>query len=101
MKHLAYTHSSNRALVETLTGWIRRMLPVPLRSPNVRGTGHQRGRRILIALGWILTLVIQTVLLILVAELIELAHGLASLYLDLARQQLDLTSLYVSATAPE
>jgi hypothetical protein len=99
MKHLAYKHSSNRALVETLTGWIRGMLPASLRSPNVRGAGPHPGRRVLVVAGWILTLVIQAVLLILVAELIELAHGLASLYLDLARQQLDLTSLYVAATS--
>lgn len=99
MRHLAYTHSSNRTLVETICGWIRRMLPAPFRSPNVRGAGTHRGRRLLVVAGWILTLVIQAVLLVLVAELIELAHGLASLYLDLARQQLDLTSLYVAATS--
>lgn len=101
MRHLAYTHSSNRALVETLTGWIRGMLPAPLRSPNVRGAGTHKGRRLLVLAGWILTLVIQAALLLLVSELIEIAHGVMTLYLDLAEQQLELTHLYVAATTPQ
>lgn len=100
MKHLPYTHSVNRTLVETICGWIRQVLPVPLRSPRVRGTGIHPARAVLVAVGWILTLTIQAGLLLLVAELIELAHGVMTLYLDLAEQQLELTSLYVAATTP-
>jgi hypothetical protein len=40
-------------------------------------------------------------LLVLVAELVEVIHGVMELYLDLAQQQLDLTSLYVAATTPK
>lgn len=101
MRHLAYTHSVNRTLVETMTMAVRRVLPRPLRSPNVRGRGTHPGRAVLVALGWILTLTIQAVLLLLVSELIELAHGVMTLYLDLAEQQLELTHLYVAATTPQ
>jgi hypothetical protein len=54
-----------------------------------------------VAVGWVITLSVQAALILLVAELVEVAHGVMELYLDLAQQQLDLTSLYVSATGPE
>lgn len=101
MKHLAYKHTVNRTLVETMARAIRQKLPDPLRSPNVGGSGHQWRSRVLVAVGWLIVLVTQAALLLLVAELVEVAHGVMELYLDLAQQQLDLTSLYVSATGPE
>lgn len=101
MKHLAYVHQRNVTLVETLGILVRRMLPRPLRSPNVpSGRGHLWSR-VLVALGWLITLAVQAALLLLVSELVSVAHGVMSLYLDLAQQQLDLTSLYVSATTPK
>lgn len=101
MKHLAYVHTPNRTLVETMGAAIRRMLPGPLRFPQVKaGPGHVRAR-ILVGIGWLITLAVQAALILLVAELVEVAHGVMELYLDLAQQQLDLTSLYVKATSPE
>lgn len=101
MKHLAYEHTPNRTLVETMGVAIRRMLPGPLRFPQDRGPGHQWRGRILVGIGWLITLAVQAALILLIAELVEVAHGVMELYLDLARQQLDLTSLYVEATSPK
>lgn len=100
MKHLAYNHTPNRTLVETMGRAIRRVLPVPLRvPPNTAGPVPIR-RRILYLTGWILTIAIQAALLVLLSELVEVIHGVMSLYLDLAEQQLELTHLYVAATGP-
>lgn len=77
------------------------MLPAPLRSPKVAAGPALWGSRILVGVGWVIALAIQAGLLVLVAELVEVIHGVMDLYLDLAQQQLDLTSLYVSATSPE
>jgi hypothetical protein len=55
----------------------------------------------LVGLGWLIALAVQAALLLVIAELVEVCHGVMELYLDLAQQQLDLTSLYVSATGPE
>jgi hypothetical protein len=52
-----------------------------------------------VGIGWLVALAVQAALLLLVAELVEVAHGVMELYLDLAQQQLDLTSLYVKATS--
>lgn len=70
------------------------------RSPAEPGQ-RQLGRWVLTSVCWVLALLIQAGLLVLVAELVEVIHGVMNLYLDLAQQQLDLTSLYVSATGPE
>jgi hypothetical protein len=100
MKHLPYDHSVNRSLAETLGSWVRQMLPGPLqRSPEGAGRVTLRSR-LLVLLGWILTIAIQAALLVLLAELVEVIHGVMSLYLDLAEQQLELTHLYVAATTP-
>lgn len=101
MKHLAYTHSQQRTLVEIMAIAIRRMLPARLRSPNAAAPGHQWRSRVLVCVGWLIVLVVQAALILLVAELVEVAHGVMELYLDLAQQQLDLTSLYVEATTPQ
>ncbi len=101
MKHLEYRHSVNRTLVETLGHWVRGMLPGALRSPKASAPGSHWRSRLLVAVGWVITLSVQAALILLVAELVEVAHGVMELYLDLAQQQLDLTSLYVSATGPE
>lgn len=100
MKHLPYGHTVNKSLVETLVGGVRQMLPASLRSPKLGATSAPWRSRILIGVGWLIALAVQAALLLLVAELIEVAHGVMELYLDLAQQQLDLTSLYVSATEP-
>lgn len=101
MKHLAYKHTPNRTLVETMGAVIRRMLPGPLQFPRVVAGRVPWTSRVLVGIGWLLVLVIQAGLLVLIAELVEVIHGVMELYLDLAQQQLDLTSLYVSATSPE
>lgn len=101
MKHLPYGHSPNRTLAETLLRAIRRRVPVRMNvPPSASGREYTRGR-LIVAFGWILALAVQAALLIALAELVEIIHGVMSLYLDLAQQQLDLTSLYVSATGPE
>ena len=100
MKHIAYRHTVNRTLAETMLGGIRRLLPSRLRSPNVQGGRGPLGGRLLVACGWFIALAVQAALLVVVAELVEIIHGVMALYLDLAQQQLDLTSLYVAATNP-
>lgn len=101
MKHIAYRHTPVRSLAETMLGGIRRWLPSRLRSPKLEGgRGHLRSR-VLVGISWLVALAVQAALLLLIAELVEVAHGVMELYLDLAQQQLDLTSLYVSATGPE
>lgn len=100
MKHLAYIHTPTRTLAGTILGGIRQMLPAPLRSPNDEGSRHHIRSRVLVGIGWLVALAVQAALLLLVAELVEVAHGVMELYLDLAQQQLDLTSLYVKATEP-
>lgn len=100
MKHLAYGHSVNKSLAVTLFGAVRAVLPGPLRSPNVAAGPAPIRSRILVGIGWLIALAVQAALLLLVAELVEVAHGVMELYLDLAQQQLDLTTLYVAATTP-
>ena len=101
MKHLQYSHTLNHSRAETCGWWINGMLPVRLRSPKVADTPVATRSRFLVLIGWLITLIVQAALLILVSELVAVAHGVMSLYLDLAQQQLDLTSLYVSATNPK
>jgi len=69
-------------------------------SPKEAGD-RRLGHRLIKLACWLLALAIQAGLLVLVAELVEVIHGVMELYLDLAQQQLDLTSLYVAATSPE
>lgn len=101
MKHLPYGHTRNESLAETIVKGVRGMLPAPLRSPNAGGAGPHLRSRLLVAIGWLIVLVVQAALLLLVAEMIEIAHGVMDLYLDLAQQQLDLTSTYIAATTPK
>lgn len=101
MKHLPYGHTRNRTLVETLFNGVRSVLPGPLRSPKSAAGPVPVRARILVAIGWLIALAVQAALLVVIAELVEVIHGVMDLYLDLAQQQLDLTSLYVSATSPE
>jgi hypothetical protein len=56
---------------------------------------------VLCIVGWLVALIIQAALLVALSELVELVHGVMNLYLDLAEQQLELTSLYVAATSPK
>lgn len=76
-------------------------MPGSLQFPQVRSGPGSVSARILVATGWLIALAVQAALLLVVAELVEICHGVIELYLDLAQQQLDLTSLYVAATAPE
>lgn len=99
MKHLAYSHSRQIPLVETMTVWTHKMLPGWLRRPEL-GASRTNWRGVALCIvGWILALAIQAALLVALAELVEVIHGVMNLYLDLAQQQLDLTSLYVKATS--
>lgn len=101
MKHLPYGHTRNRSLVETLIHGVRSVLPGPLQFPQ-GGAGPVSVRaRILVGIGWLITLAVQAALLLVIAELVEVCHGVMELYLDLAQQQLDLTSIYVAATSPK
>jgi hypothetical protein len=100
MKHLAYRHPVNKSLAVTMLEGIRVMLPPALRSPKLGAPAVPWKGRLLVAGGWLIALVIQAGLLVMVAELVEVIHGVMDLYLDLAQQQLDLTSLYISATEP-
>lgn len=101
MKHLPYGHTRNKSLVETFVMGVRRVLPGPLQFPQVQsGPGSVRAR-ILVGAGWLIALAVQAALLLVIAELVEVCHGVMELYLDLAQQQLDLTSLYAAATTPE
>ena len=84
-----------------MLGGIRKVLPAPLRSPKYTGSGHLIRSRIVVALGWLVALAVQAALLLVIAELVEVCHGVMELYLDLAQQQLDLTSIYVEATTPK
>lgn len=101
MKHLAYVHSRNYSLVETLGSVLRRMLPAPLRNSPAERRRHPWISRLLVCLGWVIVLVVQAALVLVVREVIELCHGVIGLYLDLAKLQLDLTSQYVAATSPK
>lgn len=80
---------------------VRRCLPATLRRPQAPGVAGNLKSRLLVCIGWLIVLVVQAALLVLIAELVEVAHGLMDLYLDLAQQQIDLTSLYVAATTPD
>lgn len=101
MKHLAYRHSVHKSLAVTLLEGIRGMLPALLRSPKLGAAPAPWGSRMLVGVGWLIALAVQAALILLVAELVEVAHGVMELYLDLAQQQLDLTSLYAAATSPQ
>lgn len=77
------------------------MLVRRLPFPQDRAGGPHWGRRIAVALVWVLALAIQAALLVLIAELVEVIHGVMELYLDLASMQLELQSTYVAATSPK
>lgn len=94
MTHLLYTHSPTVPLVVAMTNWIRHVLPGAIVSPHRSTPRRAWPRRLLIALGWLVAVVVQCALLWLVAELVQLAHGLMELWLELANQQLDLVSIY-------
>lgn len=94
MTHIAYTHTSTVPLVVAMTRWIRRVLPVGNTSPIGASPRRTWPRRLLITCGWLLAVVVQFSLIWLVAEMVQLAHGLMELWLQLATQQLDLVSLY-------
>lgn len=101
MKHLPYGHTRNKSLAVILVMGVRAMLPASLRSPKLGATPAPWKGRLLVAVGWMIALAVQAGLLVMIAELVEVIHGVMNLYLDLAQQQLDLTSLYAAATAPE
>lgn len=100
MTHLLYTHQPSVPLVVAMTSWIRQILPVRNTSPIGAVPRRVWPRRLCIIIGWLVAVVVQFALLWLVAELVELAHGLMELWLELARQQLDLVSIY-NAVRPE
>ena len=101
MKHIAYSHEANIPLVEALHRRIRSCFPGPLRRP-IRGADRTNWRAVVLSvIGWLVALAIQAALLVALSELVELIHGVMNLYLDLAEQQLELTSLYVAATSPK
>lgn len=77
------------------------MLTARLAASPTRRAVPTLGHRLLVSVCWLLALAIQAGLLVLVAELVEVIHGVMELYLDLAQQQLDLTSIYVAATTPK
>lgn len=96
MKHLAYEHQRNVSLIGASWRLLRRMVPGRLKpSPGLAGWPWCR-RYVLSAAGIILALVIQFALIWLVAEIVQVAHGLMELWLELATQHLDLLSLYNS-----
>lgn len=96
MKHLAYTHSPVHSLAGSWLNVIRGMLPKSLQPSPAGATRIGCRRRILSAAGILLALVIQAGMLWLLAELVDVAHGVMELWLELANQQLDLISLYNS-----
>jgi hypothetical protein len=101
MKHIAYSHSRNRSLVETLGSTVWHVLAARLLPPTDATGGHPLRRRIVGTLLLCLALAIQAALLVLIAELVETIHGVMELYLDLASIQLDLQSTYIAATTPK
>lgn len=92
-----YRHDTMIPLVATLARVIHAALPAGKKA----GPQSPARSRLVVAIGWLVTLAIQAALLILIAELVEVCHGVMELYLDLAQQQLDLTSIYVAATTPK
>ena len=100
MKHIAYVHARNVSILGAMTDWLRYRLVPSNTTPNVARPASRWRSRLVKGCGWILVLVIQALLVILVRDVIQLAHGVVGLYLDLAKLQLDLTSQYVAATKP-
>lgn len=77
-----------------MTNWIRHILPGSIIRPPSETPRRVWPRRLCIILGWLVAVVVQAALLWLVAELVQVAHGLMELWLQLANQQLDLVSIY-------
>jgi hypothetical protein len=94
MTHLTYSHSDNRSLVETMFEGVRRVLVGRRQIPPVPAGRTSCRRRIFTVAGYLLALVIQAGLLWLLAELVQVVHGVMELWLQLATQHLDLISLY-------
>ncbi len=96
MSHIAYVHQPNKSLLGTsvraVGGVVTRWLVE--RSPTSWLVGCRR--RILSVAGILIALAIQAGLIWLTAEMIQVAHGVMELWLELANQQLDLVSLYNS-----
>ena len=101
MKHIAYVHASNVSILGGMTDWLRhRVVPIET-TPNVARPSARWRSRLVKALGWILVLLIQALLVIVVRDVIQLCHGVIGMYLDLAKLQLDLSSQYVAVTTPK
>lgn len=94
MKHIQYTHSPVKSMAGSWLTWIRVMLPSPVR-PSPGASGRRTWcRRLLSVAGLMFALAIQAGMLWLLAEMVQVAHGVMELWLELANQQLDLVSLY-------
>ena len=101
MSHIAYRHARNVSLLGASVDWIRRALSLTTNDPHVAERRSARRSRLWTCGSWLVVLCVQAALILVVAELVELAHGVIGLYLDLARIQLDLSSQYVEVTTPK
>jgi hypothetical protein len=91
MKSLTYAHELLRPLVSVVSGWVYRavagLLKVPLRERRPRFNT----RVLLTALAVVLTLVIEAVMLVMLAELVDLSISLMELWAELAAKHLEIT----------
>lgn len=91
MKYLVYAHSSVQPLVWTALRWIlgRATKITPPGLYRVRALLHLRRWGILAL--WAVGLIAQAVMLVMLAELVDLCISLAELWTELARKHLEIT----------
>lgn len=94
MKHLPYEHSPNRSLLSTVERtfwqhWARVIVPRLTRALVL--AKHPLVRAIVVRILVLVGLVVQVVLLLVLAYMIDLCLSLMELWADLARKHLELT----------
>lgn len=91
MKHLMYVHGNLRPLVSVATGYVYRWIVGRLKVPLRAGRHRLPGRRHLLAAAVVVTLAAEVVMLILLAELVELCISLMEVWAELAAKHLEIT----------
>lgn len=88
MKHLMYVHRNLRPLISVVSGlvyqWVAGRLKVPLRA----GRRRLPWRRLATIAAVIITLVIEAIMLVMLAQLVDLCISLMEVWTELAAKHL-------------
>jgi hypothetical protein len=90
MREIRYLHQNLRPLISVVSGLVYRWLVGRLNVPLRAGRRHLPWRRLLLGGAVVLTLAAEAVMLVVLAEMIDLAISLMEVWAELARKHLEL-----------